>query len=145
MRNKSFAALATLALLASASAFGQTKLTADIPFEFSYSGKVMPAGHYDISRTPVVLVVRNFTSRAGALATTNNIGGGDNDNKQSRLTFNKYGDKYFLAEAWSGPGSAWAVGVPMSKTEREIARESRDVARVTVPLRTGAVTLASLR
>ena len=34
MRNKSFAALGTLALLAAASAFGQQRLTVDIPFGF---------------------------------------------------------------------------------------------------------------
>jgi len=58
------------------------------------------------------------------------------------MVFNRYGDKYFLAEAWSGPGHEWAVSVSQSKTEREIARTSPDVARGNHPLRTGAVALA---
>jgi len=144
MTNKSFATLGTLALFAAASAFGQTKLTADIPFEFSFASKVMPAGHYDITHTPAVLMVRGFTPGAGALSPTTNIGDGK-DSDQGRLVFHKYGDKYFLAEAWSEHGSGWAVSVPMSKTEREIARANPDVARVTLPLRTGVVTLASLK
>jgi hypothetical protein len=144
VRNKSFATLGTLALLAAASAVGQTKLTADVPFEFSFANTVMPAGHYDITHTPVMLEVRGFTSGAGAFSATTNIGDGKYSD-QGRLVFHKYGDKYFLTEAWSEQSGGWAVGVPMSKTEREIARSNPDVARVTLPLRIGVVTLASLK
>ena len=145
MTNKSFATLGTLALFAAASAFGQTNLTADIPFEFSFANTVMPSGHYDLTHSPSLLVVRGFTSGAAGMSVTNNINVGTNGGTESRMVFNRYGDKYFLAEAWSGPGHEWEVSVSQSKTEREIARTSPDVARVTIPLRTGAVALASLR
>jgi uncharacterized membrane protein len=48
MRNKSFATLGTLALLAAASAYSQDRLVFDIPFEFHFANTVMPAGHYDV-------------------------------------------------------------------------------------------------
>jgi hypothetical protein len=38
MRNRSFATLGVLALLAAASAFGQSRLRYDIPFEFHFLG-----------------------------------------------------------------------------------------------------------
>ena len=38
-----------LALLAAGSAFGQQRLTADIPFEFRLADKVMPAAHFAAS------------------------------------------------------------------------------------------------
>jgi len=145
MRNKSFAALGALALLAAASAFGQQKVRADIPFEFSLANKVMPAGHYDISRTPGMVLVRNYAARVGAFCQANSLDGGATGNPKSRLTFNRYGGKYFLAEVWTSPATAPGAGLVKSKTERETARETPDVARVTIPLRTGAVTLAALR
>ena len=48
MKNRSFATLGILALLAAASAFGQQKLRYDIPFEFHFPDAVMPAGQYDV-------------------------------------------------------------------------------------------------
>jgi hypothetical protein len=141
MANKSFATLGILALLAAASAFGQTKLTADVPFEFSFASQVMPAGHYDITRTPAVLMVRGFTSGVGALSPTTNIGDGK-DSDQGRLVFHKYGDKYFLAEAWASPRTSVGAGVPKSRTEREIARGARDVARIEIPARAAVAALA---
>jgi hypothetical protein len=145
MRNKSFAALGTLALLAAASAFGQQRVGVDIPFEFGLGNKVMPAGHYDVTQTSGLVLVRCYTRGVAAFAQANNLGGGTNEISQSRLIFNKYGDKYFLAEVWVSPRTAYGAGLSKSKTEREIARTSPDVARVTVPVRTGAVTLASVR
>jgi hypothetical protein len=145
MRNKSFAALGTLALLAAASAFGQQRLTVDIPFEFSLANKIMPAGHYDITRTSGLVLVRSYTARAAAFSQSNNLGGGIGENLQSRVTFNKYGDKYFLAEVWTSPRTAYGAGLVKSRTEREIARATGEVARISIPAGTGVVTLASLR
>lgn len=143
MTNTSFATLGTLALLAAGTAFGQTKLTADIPFEFSFANRAMPAGSYEITRTPGVLQVRNYSTGAAANGLTNNIGGGNNQNTESRLVFDKYGDKYFLAEIWSTPGSGWAIAVSKSKAERELAGVTPEVARVIIPVRGAKV--ASLR
>jgi hypothetical protein len=137
--------MSTLALLAAASAYGQQVLRVDIPFEFSVANSVMPAGHYDVIGTPNMLKIYNYASRNSVLVTTNNIGGGSNESADSRLVFNRYGDKYFLAEVWATPGSPQGSGVIKSKAEREAASANPDVARVTVPVRTGSVTLASLR
>jgi hypothetical protein len=145
MRNRSFAALGTLALLTAASAFGQQKLIADIPFEFSIANKVMPAGHYDVARVAGQLLVRCYSARANVFAPTNNLGGGPDENTPSRLIFNKYGDKYFLAEVWWPPDSGYGAGLVRSRDEREIARDTSQAARIAIPVRTGVVTLARLR
>jgi hypothetical protein len=145
MRNTTLAALGTLALLASASAFGQQTVRADVPFEFSIANKVMPAGQYDITHTAGQLLVRCYSARAAAFAQANNLGGGPGENAPSRLTFNKYGDKYFLAEVWWSPRSGYGAGLNKSKTEREIARITQHVARISIPARAGVATLAALR
>ena len=70
------------------------------------------------------------------------------DEKVNQVTaemFNKYGDKYFLAEVWSSPDSMNGAALLQSKAERETARGNPRVARIAVPLRTGTITLASLR
>jgi hypothetical protein len=145
MRTKSLAALGTLALLVAACAFGQQRLTADIPFEFTLANKVMPAGHYDISTTSTLVLLRCDQSRTEAFSLANRAAAGDNGNTQSRLEFNKYGDKYFLAEVRPEAGMGSGAALVESKTEQRIAHASGEVARVTIPLRAGAVTLASLR
>ena len=145
MTNKSLATLGTLALLTAASAFGQQRVVADIPFEFSMANKAMPAGHYEVISTPSLLMVRSYTAGAGALCAASSLGLASGDNTDSRLVFNKYGDKYFLAEVWISPATVNGASVIRSKTERETARANPSSARINVPIRTGVVTLASLK
>jgi hypothetical protein len=125
MRNRSFATLGLLALLAAVSAFGQQRLTADIPFEFHLANTVMPAGHYDVTLSAPdmqgVLSVDCVTCSARAFALTHKVGGGYSASTEGRLVFDKYGDTYFLSQVWS-PGYAQGGALPTSKTEREIAR-----------------------
>jgi hypothetical protein len=144
MKNRAFATLGTLALLAAGTAFGQGKLVADIPFEFSLSRTVLPAGQYDVTAAHGVLTLHCYASGTGALATVTDLGLPSSQAKERVLVFNKYGDKYFLAEVWPAPGTTDGAAVPQSKAEREIARGA-SVARVTIPVRSGVVTLASLR
>ena len=145
MRSTSFATLGALALIAAGTAFAQQVVSADIPFEFTFANKVLPAGYYDLTHRPGVLLVRNVVTKAAAFSTVINIGKDASGSGQSGLAFNKYGDKYFLAEAWSSTGAEWGSGVIQSKAERELARINPDVARVTIPARTGSGSLVLSR
>jgi hypothetical protein len=144
MRNRSFATLGTLALLAAASAFGQQKLRYDIPFEFHFADTVMPAGQYEVNAAANnvrhFLSLECYTCQVHAYSTTFGIGGGGNLPDQGRLVFNKYGETYFLSEVWT-PGDSQGGGLTKSKTESETARTTPSVARITVPVRKG-VTIA---
>ena len=137
----------TLALLAAASAFGQQRLVADIPFEFNFANRVMPAGHYDVTQSPSgaagVLLVQCSKCQAAAFSVSFKIDDGDAKNAKGRLVFNKYGDTYFLAQVWSSGNSA-GFGLDKSKTEREIARVAPGVAHIAIAARTGAAALAGL-
>ncbi len=146
MRNRTFATLGILALLAAASAFGQQRVSFDIPFEFHFANAVMPAGHYaaDVSAgtTQSLLSLDCHTCQAHASVLTFKIGGGIDVPTEGRMVFNKYGDTYFLSEVWSS-GRAQGSGLGKSKTERELARTTPDVARITVPSRKSPVIIAS--
>jgi hypothetical protein len=145
MRNRSFAMLGILALLAAASAFGQSKLLVDIPFEFHFADVVMPAGQYEadtvIANVRNVLSMKCYACGARAIAATIPTGGGIDLPTEGRLVFKKYGETYFLAEV-SIPGQAQGAALSRSKTERELARTTPDVARITVPARTSHVVIA---
>jgi hypothetical protein len=145
MRNRSFATLGTLALLAAASAFGQQRLPFDVPFAFSFADKVMPAGQYDVTlganNTRGLLLVDCHACQTRAIDLTRNVGGGPNARTEGRLVFHKYGDTYFLSEVWL-PGSRTGSGLYKSKTERELARTTAKTARITPPAQTSVVILA---
>jgi hypothetical protein len=145
VRTRSIATLGILALLVAASAFGQQRLRADIPFEFHFGDTVMPAGQYDVhtdvSITRDVLSVDCLACQSHAFAVTIAIGGGAEPSAEGRLVFHKYGDTYFFAEVWV-PGRTHGGALSESKTERELARAAPDVSRVVVPARTSRIVMA---
>ena len=123
MRNRTFATLGLLALLATASAFGQQhRGTFDIPFEFSTGGKVMPAGQYELIQATGLRSMELTCSAcpAGVLFVTHPVGSYDRRISEARLVFNKYGDRYFLSSV-SWPPSGVGSALPTSKTEHEAA------------------------
>ena len=144
MRKGSFATLGILALLAATSAFGQQKLQVAIPFEFHFADKVVSAGNYEVSMGSNggghLLSLECFACGAHVYSMTFPIGGG-NAPIEARLVFNKYGDTYYLSEAWA-PGDSQGGSLAKSKTEREIARTTPAVARFTLPARKSRVTIA---
>jgi hypothetical protein len=123
MRNKSFATLGVLALLAAASAFGQHRLTADIPFEFHVGTRVMPAGQYDMrpifGNNESAWLISCYECGATTGAQPYRAG---EAHIEGRLIFHKYGGTYFLSEWWSSD-SGVRFALPESKVEREIARK----------------------
>jgi len=126
MRNRTFATLGLLALLATASAFGQQhRGTFDIPFEFSAGGKSMPAGQYEVTQATGLgsMELTCSACKAGVLSVTHAVGSYDTSISESRLVFNRYGDRYFLSSV-SWPGSGVASTLPKSKIERHFVVEA---------------------
>ena len=123
MRNRSFATLGLLALLAAASAFGQPRLKADIPFEFRVGTTVMPAGQYyvnpDFGAFGKLLSLDCHECRAKAVVVTHSVSGNE-ASTEGRLVFNKYGDTYFLSAVWLSDRRVGS-GLQKDKTERELA------------------------
>jgi hypothetical protein len=105
----------------------------------------MPAGQYDVDLSAIytrsLLTVRSDTCRVSAIAPTDKVDGDINTPTKARLVFNKYGDTYFLSELWSG-GYAQGSALQKSKTERELARTTPGIARITPPAQTSVVILA---
>ena len=125
---KGFTMLVLVAVMAlsTAVASGQSnnanKLSANIPFEFNVGYKTMPAGEYTVQTVVSAgdaLLIKSAAANISALrlseATSRN-----KDKRHARLVFNRYGDRYFLAEVWNGIDD---IGRQLLKSEEERAVE----------------------
>jgi hypothetical protein len=99
------AALALTLIAAGQCSAQQGILRVNVPFAFTVSDKAMPAGEYrvaELSRVQLtvqviaqsdgdasIMVMTNAVVRAGKAPTP-------------RLTFHRYGNRYFLTEIWTG-------------------------------------------
>jgi len=93
---------------------------ANIPFDFTVSNKVLPAGTYTISSlSPNAVQVRNVNGHVAELSLV------QNDDKRSTtpvLVFQRYGNQYFLHEILAA--NALNVTVPPSKREQRRQQEA---------------------
>ena len=101
----------------------QSKTRADVPFAFTVSRTSLPAGTYTISEVSGGdMQVRNIQTNATVFV----IAQREESLKQQnpRLVFHKYGERYFLAEAWSGSGTG--IEFPAGKLEQELRATVED-------------------
>jgi len=98
-------------------------LTANVPFEFNLAGKVMPAGEYQFQMDvgSAVLRVRNLDAHAAAISLGAPASASWKRTNDASITFNRYGDTYFLSTVVNGYTGA-GFRAPISKSERELAR-----------------------
>jgi len=99
----------------------QSKAKADVPFAFNVAKSSLPEGTYTIS---VVdgneMRIQNDHTNATLFMIAQHEESLQRQNP--RLVFHKYGDKYFLAEAWCGSNAG--IEIPASKLEQELRATS---------------------
>jgi hypothetical protein len=115
-----------LALATAAASNAQTsnRIVADIPFEFTVGGQSLPSGQYAVRAATSqgnTLIVQSDDAKSSAMRLTNPIRP-NKTNEQARLVFHRYGERYFLAEVWSGSDSTGRE-LMKSRQERAIERE----------------------
>ena len=114
--------LGSLAVAAQAQTSGRTELRASIPFQFNVGDKQMPAGDYTVtpinpSSDHVVLRLHSEDGHTSLIQMDAVIG---KANARARLVFNRYGNLYFFAQAWT---SGDANGLLASKSRSERAQQ----------------------
>ena len=116
---------ATLAV-ASVQAQNAGNISVTIPFDFTVSGKTLPAGDYDLRRTiegpRVVLQIRGRAKDLSVYLPQTNPVQGNEIQAESKLIFNKYADQYFLSQVWISGRSSGAE-LPKTSRERLLQRE----------------------
>jgi hypothetical protein len=126
----------------------QYKLTVNIPFAFTVSNQILPAGKYQIGRAhessgDTVLQIRSTDGQS----TTNRFSipiVTFKTKSRGELIFHRYGDQYFLAEVWPAGGGTGRAFLK-TRTERNLERDAHDntVAAVKAP-KAEIVTVAAL-
>jgi hypothetical protein len=104
-------------LLATTSAYSQSKSKAYVPFSFKAGQAQLPPGHYELKVTADNNIVTIYNRESGktvlALATVRE----DSPlHTQGKLIFHSYGKQYFLAEIW---GAEATKGVLFSPSKQE--------------------------
>jgi hypothetical protein len=126
---KGFTMLALILALAlvtavATNAQSSNKTVADIPFEFSVGDQAMPSGRYAARTANTqgnVLMIQSNDAKNAVVQFTNSIEP-DKNKTHARLVFHRYGERYFLAEVWSG-SDATGRQLLKSRQERSAERE----------------------
>jgi hypothetical protein len=121
--------LATLTLIIPMAIIGVAGLSGrvivDIPFDFTVGNKELKAGKYAVSRLSTTsnsgaLIIRAEDNSGAANFNVNGVT--DKEEQQPRVVFNRYGNKYFLAQIFDGVSNE-GFGLMKSKAEREAAKK----------------------
>ena len=136
MNRATFGILATLSLAAT-SLLAQSKplIKVNVPFNFVAGAKTLPAGEYQVhAERPYLVLIQSMDSKSNMSLITHSA-----EDRQMNgvgaLRFNRYGDRYFLSEIWSG--SNVGQQLPKSRAEKEQI--------AALPTHQGIVTLAAER
>ncbi|MHB8608926.1 MAG: hypothetical protein ACYDCG_11545 [Candidatus Acidiferrales bacterium] len=118
------AGIVALAVMASTRvAQAQESLVVNIPFNFVAGNRTLPAGEYAVTVSGTMhtlLLVDRKDSAASAFLGTNAIVANEIQ-PESKLIFNRYGDRYFLSQVWS-EGSSRGRQLLKSAREKEMAQ-----------------------
>lgn len=122
MKTNTIAKWSVTTLLAVAPVFAQQSI-ANIPFDFTVGKTKMAAGTYLVrcDHQAYVLLQRDDRKASVMVPTIGRMAPLGSD-VGSRLIFNRYGDAYFLSEAWQA-GVDTGRQLLRSKLEREVAGE----------------------
>ena len=117
--------LAVATAAATTSAQSANRVVADVPFEFSVGYMKMPKGEYRIqivSSANDAVLIQTADGQTSALRLSEATDRMKNKT-QARLVFHRYGERYFLAEVWSGTdtGRRLFKSLEESAIERELA------------------------
>ena len=125
-------AMAFVTAVASANAQSARKVSADVPFDFVVGDQTLDAGEYTLrsASSPVNgLIIQRASGKSAAMRLTFPIEPGKSD-RNAKLVFHRYGQRYFLAEVWTGSGE---IGrhLMKSRQEKAIQRELATIASKT--------------
>ena len=120
--------------LAAGAVMGQSAqlIRVNVPFDFVAGKKSFPAGEYMVrsSLSPGTLVIQpaDYSSSLVLLAHQTIA---RTEPETAKLTFHKYGDRYFLSQVFS-PGTGIGQELPKTRLELEQIAASKAPASVTV-------------
>ncbi len=114
----------SMAVAAQAQTSGRRQLIANIPFQFNVGNKTLPAGEYSVRQVNPdsggALLLSSRDGNASVMIQVDSVIG--KAQETAKLTFHRYGNKYFFAQAWID-GDNTGMQAPKSKAERAAESE----------------------
>lgn len=119
--------LATLTLstfLGPAGLLAQGPMQFKVPFDFTVGKKSFAAGVYTVRTAvaPSAVAISSADGRASLITLTNGVQS-RKPAGQGKLVFNRYGERYFLAQVWT-PGGDTGRQFHQSSEERELIAQT---------------------
>lgn len=116
--------------VSSANAQTTTQMSANIPFAFHVGDQSFAAGEYDVritnpSSDRKVLQLRTKDGSASVMIQMNTVI--NDSNRDAKLVFNRYGNRYYFAQAWMATETG--MQAPRSRGERATAEEVAQIHR----------------
>jgi hypothetical protein len=94
-------------------------LKAKIPFSFVIDSETLPAGEYSVRQiSPGTMIIKGVDHSAAAVTIVSPTSTQGGSQETSRLVFNRYGERYFLAQIWTDGVKGGQL--PVSRHEREL-------------------------
>jgi hypothetical protein len=125
MKTRALVMAAVMALTAMATtrvAQAQEAMVVNVPFDFTAGNQNLPAGEYSVkvsqSDARIVLIERKDATAAMFVGT--NAVDANKIQSESKLVFNRYGDRYFLSQVWN-EGNSRGRQLMKTASEKEIA------------------------
>ena len=113
------ALLALMAVIALPGAMAQgVALKADVPFAFTVGDTPLPAGEYTVS-SPVNGLIRVENNQTHDAATVSISHGNHDAGHDSKLVFNRYGNRYFLHRILCPATNAMNVDIAVWSREKK--------------------------
>jgi hypothetical protein len=131
MKKQSFLIAGLLVLSSMAAtqvARAQEPLAVNIPFAFVAGNVTLPAGEYRVQKwdgdSAVLLIYCPEPNVSASVRVITNAAQANELQSQSKLVFNRYGNRYFLSQVWTA-GSVRGRQLLKSPGEKEMAQLAR--------------------
>src|SRR5215475_9162861 len=112
-----------LLLVVSGAQAQETRVKANIPFDFVVGNHVLPAGEYMVASegaTNQVLEIRSYDGKTGILSLTNSCSS-SKPSGTSKLVFHRLAGRYFLSQVWAA-GNSGGRELRKSRMEVQLAK-----------------------
>ena len=138
MKTRALVMAGVMALTAMATtrvAQAQESLAVNIPFDFVAGNMQLPAGEYMVkvsAPTHTLILISRKDSTASGFVNTNAAVSSE-PQSESKLVFNRYGDRYFLSQVWT-EGNSQGRQLLKSAREKEMSQIAKNETRSQVTL-----------
>jgi hypothetical protein len=129
MKTRALVIAGVMALTAIAStrvAQAQEPMVVNIPFDFVAGNSKLPAGEYSVKTSgplnTLILISRDDSTASAFVSTQPAVA--SEPKTESKLVFNRYGDRYFLSQVWTA-GNSSGRQLLKSNREREMSQSAK--------------------